>query len=83
MTEGNPIYFIAEIGGNHEGSLNRAIDLIKLAAESGATAVKFQHYTPEDLVNSDAISRIPAEFSPQKSGNEVLQILSKLSVPLE
>ena len=51
MTEGNPIYFIAEIGGNHEGSLNRAIDLIKLAAESGATAVKFQHYTPEDLVN--------------------------------
>ena len=84
MTQGNPIYFIAEIGGNHEGSLNRAIDLIKLAAESGATAVKFQHYTPEDLVNSDAISRIPPEFSPhKKSGNEVLQILSKLSVPLE
>lgn len=84
MKETNSIYFIAEIGGNHEGSLKRAIDLIQLAAENGATAVKFQHFTPEDLVNSDAISKIPAEFSPhKKSGEEVLKILEKLSVPLE
>ena len=63
MTEGNPIYFIAEIGGNHEGSLNRAIDLIKLAAESGATAVKFQHYTPEDLVILTQSQEFPQVFT--------------------
>ena len=67
MKETNSIYFIAEIGGNHEGSLKRAIDLIQLAAENGATAVKFQHFTPEDLVNSNAISKIPLSFHHTKN----------------
>ena len=40
-----PTYFIAEIGSNFDGDLNRAKDLIYLAKESGAEAAKFQHYT--------------------------------------
>ena len=44
-------YFIAEIGANHDGKLDRALKLIQLAAESGASAVKFQHYKADTLAS--------------------------------
>lgn len=40
-------YLIAEIGVNHEGSLDKAKKLIELAKEGGADAVKFQTYKAE------------------------------------
>lgn len=46
-------YFIADIASNHDGSLARARELIRLAAEAGADAVKFQHFLAKDIV-SDA-----------------------------
>ncbi len=39
---GQPVYFIAEIGINHNGNPQLARQLIDLAAEAGADAVKFQ-----------------------------------------
>ena len=42
---------IAEIGGNHEGSLSKAIDLMYEANENGADIIKFQSYSGEGLVN--------------------------------
>lgn len=48
----NDIYLIAEIGGNHEGDFEYAKELTRLAAESGADAVKFQIYTGDTLVNA-------------------------------
>ena len=47
------IVVIAEIGVNHEGSLDSALNLITLAHESGADAVKFQSYTPEKFIASN------------------------------
>ncbi len=44
-------FIIAEIGGNHEGSLGYAKELVIQAAESGADAVKFQTYFPEKIVS--------------------------------
>ena len=46
-----PIYFIADIAANHDGDINRAIKLIKLAKEAGANAVKFQHHNVKKYVN--------------------------------
>lgn len=43
---GNPTYIIAEIGINHNGSLDLAKQLIDGAAEAGCDAVKFQKRTP-------------------------------------
>ena len=38
----SPPFFIAEIGINHNGEFNRAVELIKIAKKCGADAVKFQ-----------------------------------------
>ena len=45
--EGEPVYIIAEIGINHNGSLNMAKKLIDGAVFAGCDAVKFQKRTPE------------------------------------
>ncbi len=42
-------FIIAEISGNHMGSLEQALKLIDAAAKSGADAVKFQSYTPDTI----------------------------------
>lgn len=54
---GEPVFFIAEIGINHNGNPEIARRLIDIAAEAGADAVKFQKrnlaqvYAPEVLEN--------------------------------
>ena len=51
-------FVIAEIGNNHEGDVNLAAELIRLAAEAGADAVKFQTIDPMKLVNPKDTTRI-------------------------
>jgi len=45
--DGHPTYIIAEIGINHNGSVDNAKELIKAASDAGVDAVKFQKRTPE------------------------------------
>lgn len=45
------VLIIAEIGNNHEGSIEEAKKLIQGAAEAGANAVKFQTIIPDLLVS--------------------------------
>src|ERR1700685_560649 len=42
-----PCFIIAEIGINHNGSVDTALRLIEEAAKAGCDAVKFQKRTPE------------------------------------
>lgn len=48
------VFIIAEAGVNHNGNINTAIQLIDVAAASGADAVKFQSFVTEKLVTFDA-----------------------------
>jgi N-acetylneuraminate synthase len=50
---GNPCYVIAEIGINHNGDIDIAKQLIKMSAQAGCDAVKFQKRTPELCVPLD------------------------------
>jgi pseudaminic acid synthase len=44
-----PVYVVAELSANHNQSLERAVELIHVAAECGANAVKIQTYTADTL----------------------------------
>jgi N,N'-diacetyllegionaminate synthase len=48
------VFIIAEAGVNHNGSVELACELIDVASESGADAVKFQTFKAENLVSKDA-----------------------------
>ncbi len=47
----NTPFIIAEIGGNHEGDISIAKDLLLQASEAGADSVKFQIYSGDGIVN--------------------------------
>jgi sialic acid synthase SpsE len=52
------VLVIAEIGNNHEGQFDLACEMIGLAAEAGAGAVKFQTIVPDRLVSVAQKERI-------------------------
>lgn len=45
--DGHPVYFVAEVGINHNGDLEIAKKLIDMAVSAGCDAVKFQKRTPD------------------------------------
>lgn len=47
--EGYPAYIIAEMSGNHAGSIERAKEIIREAKRCGADCIKIQTYTPDTL----------------------------------
>lgn len=51
LVERSRPYIIAEIGVNHEGSLDTALRLVSLARDGGADAAKFQTYKAERLAS--------------------------------
>lgn len=59
--DNNPCFIIAEAGSNHNGSLEQAKELINIAVEAGADAVKFQTFTGDKL------------FSKKHPANEVVK----------
>lgn len=44
-----PPFIIAEMSGNHNQSLDRALEIVEAAAKSGAHALKIQTYTPDTM----------------------------------
>lgn len=62
-----PTYFVADIAANHDGDLERAKQLIHLAKEAGADAVKFQHFKAEKIVSDVGFKSLGGQLSHQAS----------------
>lgn len=64
--EGEPSFIIAEIGNNHNGSIDLAIQLIDAAAEAGVDCAKFQMRNMKDLyVNAGDSNDLASDLGTQ------------------
>lgn len=84
ITENGPLYFIADIGANHDGSLERAYKLIELAKESGADAAKFQNFQAEKIVSNFGFQSLGQKMSHQNSWEKsVFEVYKDASVSFD
>ena len=78
-----PTYFIADVAANHDGDIERAKDLIYLAAEKGANAAKFQHFSAGTIVSDKGFKSLSSVSSHQsKWKKSVFDVYKDASVDL-
>lgn len=76
-------YFVADISGNHDGDLDRALILIELAKESGADAAKFQHFRAAHIVSCYGFSKLGKLGNQAEWKDDVVSVYEKHSIPWE
>lgn len=67
IVDDNNLYFVADIGANHDGSLDKAFELIHLAKEAGADAAKFQNFTASKIVSKYGFDNLKGKLSHQEN----------------
>lgn len=76
-----PVYVVAEMSANHNGSIEKAIELVHVAKRSGADAVKVQTYTPDTLtIKCNRPEFIVGEGSPWQ-GRTLYDLYSEAYMP--
>lgn len=80
-----PTYFIADIAANHDGEINKAIDLIYSCAEAGANAAKFQHFAAETIVSDRGFRELNSKYlSHQKKWQKsVFEVYKEASINID
>ena len=76
------IYIIAEAGVNHNGDIKLAYQLIDIASEAGADAVKFQTFNASKL-SSPSASKAEYQKKNTNESESQLDMLKSLELPLE
>lgn len=78
----HPTYFIADIAANHDGSLDRAKMLIRLAKDAGVDAAKFQNFRAPEIVSDYGFNHMNAQVSHQaKWEKSVSEVYASASIP--
>ncbi len=79
-----PTYFIADIASNHDGDWQRAVELIWLAKEAGADAVKFQHFQAPKIVSDFGFKQLGGQLSHQSTWKKtVYEVYQQYECKLE
>lgn len=80
----HPTYFIADIAANHDGDLERAKLLVRLAKEAGADAAKFQNFRAPKIVSDYGFRHLGGQLSHQATWKKsVFQVYQEASIPFE
>jgi len=80
----HPTYFVADISANHDGDFERAKLLIRLCAEAGADAAKFQNFRAPKIVSERGFIGLGNQLSHQaKWKKSVFQVYREASLPWE
>ena len=80
----HPTYFIADISANHDGDLERAKLLIRLCAQAGANAAKFQNFRAAKIVSDRGFKTLGGQLSHQsKWKKSVFEVYKDASLPWE
>ncbi len=80
----HPTYFIADVAANHDGDLERAKMLIRLAKEAGAEAAKFQNFRAPKIVSDYGFKHMNSQVSHQATWKKsVFQVYQEASIPFE
>ena len=80
----HPTYFIADIAANHDGDLERAKMLIRMAKEAGADAAKFQNFRAPKIVSDYGFKALGRQLSHQATWKKsVYQVYEEASIPFE
>ena len=80
----HPTYFIADIAANHDGDLERAKQLIRLAKEAGADAAKFQNFRAPQIVSDYGFKHMNSQVSHQATWKKsVFEVYQQASIPFE
>ncbi len=81
---GHPTYFIADIAANHDGDLERAKMLVRLAKQAGADAAKFQNFRAPHIVSDYGFTHMDGQVSHQAAWKKsVFQVYTEASIPFE
>ena len=80
----DPTYFVADISANHDGDLERAKLLIRLCAEAGADAAKFQNFRASKIVSDQGFQALGKQLSHQSEWKKsVFQVYQAATLPWE
>ena len=80
----HPTYFVADIAANHDGQLERAVELIRKASVAGADAAKFQHFRAESIVSREGFASMDVKLSHQAEWKKsVFEVYREASIPWE